>query len=675
MCLTQISYENKIKEEEIQKKIFSLIDEKKSLIFNSGAGSGKTYALIESLKYIINNYGKQLQNHNQKIVCITYTNVATLEVKERLGSTDLVLVSTIHTRIWDIIKWYKKKELLQIHKDKLIDEINSLEAVLESDKCDAYKDLSPENKKKFFDLVKENKELYYSTRNSNAAQTRSTFGELLTDFNNILNNIGKFKKTVDTLFKLDRYNFAVKCIEEKKEGYREVEYTDNYNLDRLDKMKISHDTLLEYGHKIIKEYDILKKIIIDQYPYLLVDEYQDTNPYVIEILILLMQHSKKIRHEFFVSFYGDKAQNIYNTGADDTLFEYEAMFEIVDKPFNRRSTQEVITTINKIRDDDIEQTSIYDDCGGGLVEFYRGEDVVSFIDSCKKEWEINLGNKLYCFVLTNETVAQYSGFANVYNSFKNCGRYKVGVGYQQITTETLNDDLTKLGAAQLQVFKIIYLHMSINNNKTSLNKTFISKNVYTNLNFKQLRSLSEELLGICGSTLGDYIEALLSKTSEDSVSNHYKILLDELFDIDVTSLSDFKQYLVNELVGSEERREETNDSIENLLNCSIDELGKWANYIMRKWNDKDIVYLTYHGTKGLEFDNVLIIMGNSFGKETDYFSKFFRNIDSHNQTTAARNLLYVACSRAIKNLRILYVDNVDGFRANIERIFGEIQNI
>ncbi len=130
MSLSKIIPSNKKEEQKSINAIFNSIDKSEGIIFNSGAGAGKTYALIESLKYIIRNYEKSLKQHNQQIICITYTNVATKEVKERLGNTDLVLVSTIHERMWGLIKDYQK-ELVEIHKEKLEDEISSLKQKLE----------------------------------------------------------------------------------------------------------------------------------------------------------------------------------------------------------------------------------------------------------------------------------------------------------------------------------------------------------------------------------------------------------------------------------------------------------------------------------------------------------------------------------------------------------------
>ena len=60
----------------------------------------KTYALVQSLKLLLNKKESQFYIHGQKILCITYTNAAANEIKERLGNTPLILVSTIHERMW-----------------------------------------------------------------------------------------------------------------------------------------------------------------------------------------------------------------------------------------------------------------------------------------------------------------------------------------------------------------------------------------------------------------------------------------------------------------------------------------------------------------------------------------------------------------------------------------------
>jgi len=118
MCLKNPSAELLEEEKQIQVIINNHIDNFSHIKFNAGAGAGKTHALKESLLYIVNKHGNKLKYHNQQILCITYTNVATNEIKERIGNSSLVKVSTIHERVWELIKDYQE-ELVQIHKDNI----------------------------------------------------------------------------------------------------------------------------------------------------------------------------------------------------------------------------------------------------------------------------------------------------------------------------------------------------------------------------------------------------------------------------------------------------------------------------------------------------------------------------------------------------------------------------
>ena len=80
------------------------LDESKSFLVEAGAGSGKTWTLIESLRHLLRTKEIQFSNRNQQIVCITYTNVAKNEIHERISRHELVLVATIHEFLWSVIK-------------------------------------------------------------------------------------------------------------------------------------------------------------------------------------------------------------------------------------------------------------------------------------------------------------------------------------------------------------------------------------------------------------------------------------------------------------------------------------------------------------------------------------------------------------------------------------------
>ena len=92
------------------------IENKKSFVLEAGAGSGKTYTLIETLNFLIQEKRKEIENNNQKIICITYTNVAKNEIIKRLENNPLVLVSTIHEFLWSCIKSFQKQLKIELCK-------------------------------------------------------------------------------------------------------------------------------------------------------------------------------------------------------------------------------------------------------------------------------------------------------------------------------------------------------------------------------------------------------------------------------------------------------------------------------------------------------------------------------------------------------------------------------
>lgn len=677
MSLSIISPSNLEKENQSLYSIFDSIAKNQSMIFNSGAGAGKTYALIESLKYVISKYGKKLKEHNQKIICITYTNVATEEIKERLGNTELVLISTIHERIWGLIKGYKK-ELMQIHKEKLNEDISSFEKMLEENH--KYQELGSEEKERFIKLMLDNKDLFHQNYSESAKEFRNIFQLILEGFHGMLSNVADFKKIVSIIYKIDDYARCCESIELKKSEYKRVVYNPAFNRDSLHKMRISHDTLLEYGLKIIENYDLLKQIIIDKYPYVFIDEYQDTDEKVVVTMNYLQNYAKVISHNFFIGYFGDTAQNIYTKGVGRYITELHSNLIPIDKEFNRRSTIEIIELINRIRNDGYKQVSIYDDCAGGNVGFYTGNqnDINNFVNKYKIKWRINEVNRMHCFVLTNETVAKYSGFENIYNTFKQTKKYS-GINFEQLNTELLSNDQLKLGEIPSLIFKIVKLKNNLNSGQTPI-INILQKSIYEGMNVSDIRRLIKTLKKNEGMTLGEYIKSIsLSYLIEKG--GEYKELINSVFDFEKVSFELFKEHLINKLFPNilEGEQEIANETINKVLDINLSEYESWYKYILNIHNG-EIVYHTYHGTKGLEFENVIIIMGNSFGRINDYFKFFFENY-SDSQTLVdskkdkfeqIKNLLYVSCSRAIKNLRILYIDDITDFKSNIEKIFGQI---
>jgi DNA helicase II / ATP-dependent DNA helicase PcrA len=91
------------------KKLYHAIDNKQNFRFEAGAGAGKTYSLIKGLKYLIEKESATLSKNNQKIACITYTNVAVDEINSRIDNNPLVFAGTIHSFCWSLIQGLQKQ--------------------------------------------------------------------------------------------------------------------------------------------------------------------------------------------------------------------------------------------------------------------------------------------------------------------------------------------------------------------------------------------------------------------------------------------------------------------------------------------------------------------------------------------------------------------------------------
>ncbi len=94
---------------EALEQLRNCIDQGRCFRLEAGAGAGKTYSLIESIKYLISKRAEELLSNRQQIACITYTNVAKDEIKDRTDHHPVIFADTIHAFCWSILKDYQVK--------------------------------------------------------------------------------------------------------------------------------------------------------------------------------------------------------------------------------------------------------------------------------------------------------------------------------------------------------------------------------------------------------------------------------------------------------------------------------------------------------------------------------------------------------------------------------------
>ena len=100
--------------------IFEAIDGGRNFLLSGGAGSGKTYSLVNVIRQVI------AEKTTDKIACITYTNATVKEIENRVNHKNLN-VSTIHDFLWDNIKHFQnelKKAIIELVNDANVSKIS-----------------------------------------------------------------------------------------------------------------------------------------------------------------------------------------------------------------------------------------------------------------------------------------------------------------------------------------------------------------------------------------------------------------------------------------------------------------------------------------------------------------------------------------------------------------------
>ena len=111
---------------------------------------------------------------------------------------------------------------------------------------------------------------------------------------------------------------------------------------------ISFDDILYFSYILLSRYPNIYMLIKAKYPYIFVDEFQDTIPFVVDFLIQLGNDG------VIVGVVGDKAQSIYDfLGATVQQFDNFVVPGLQEYEIrgNRRSTKQIIELLNIIRTD------------------------------------------------------------------------------------------------------------------------------------------------------------------------------------------------------------------------------------------------------------------------------------------------------------------------------------
>ena len=253
----------------------------RSFALIAGAGSGKTTSLVDALADIRSTYGVTLRKNGQRIACITFTNRAVEVIRERLGFDELYEVSTLHSFLWTEIKRFQC----------------DIREALQNDRLPALIAKAAEN-----DTGKETK---------TARKAREKVARLENDLAS-LPDVTQF-------------------------SYDDAAFSDYLN------GKLSHDDIIEIAGYLFRERQNFRRLIGVRYPFIFVDEAQDTFVPIVEGL----NQTCAAPGLPLVGYFGDPWQQIYEGRAGDFAPPEGGL--PITKVENFRCAPQVIDFLNAFR--------------------------------------------------------------------------------------------------------------------------------------------------------------------------------------------------------------------------------------------------------------------------------------------------------------------------------------
>lgn len=577
--MTEILNTNPIVEaDRAENEMYEYIDSGQSFIMEAGAGAGKTYSLKKALSYSLTGKRSTLSEKSQLIACITFTEAATRELSNEVDNHPLVLVSTIHSFCWSILK-----------------------------------DFQP------------------------------TLRQFITQ-------IDKWSKYVD---------------EDHVVTNQKVVYDVGYRTISEDKISLHHDDVPLLMSMFLANTKF-QRIFVSKFPVVFIDEYQDTN----DALMTAIIESLMVNMPIQIGLFGDSWQMIYDgvCGAVDS-----DRLHLIKKHANFRSDKRIVATLNAIRPE-LKQVPKNDEPSASKISIYltdnwdgeRGsgahkegslpDDIAhdyyeQVLQILKDDgWNFAQDNTKI-LMLTNNILAREQGYVELLNQFP-----------FPYTDQLMNAEhrYIKLFVEKIEPIAVAFIESKFGEMFTALGSKSKLKNHDDKVKW---HSFMSELLKLReNSSIGEVVDYIIENKDRIGVSDSF-IKNEGLLQIYLNdpSTADEDEVLIKKF-----------QRLIDLRAVPYRQIIAFNKYL-----NEQTPFLTNHKVKGLQYDDVLVVISQSWNKYN--FKKMLEwgyetevPSDKKSFFIQNRNLFYVACSRPKKRLALLFVRSMSEASKNrLTEWFGE----
>ncbi len=579
-----------------------------SFIMVAGAGSGKTTSLVKALAAIVKQHGADLRRRRQRVACITYTEIAAHEIWEDIGNDPLVHVSTIHSFLWTLVRSFQKDIrawIVQRVEEKL------------TELREAAAKFGPRVQQRTREKNRRDIERYERERGRIAAVRSFTYGT-----------------------------------------------GSNYS-----KGILGHDDVLKIATEFISERPLMRTLLAQQFPFVFVDESQDTTEGVVQALKAVDQ---QMRGKFCLGFFGDPMQQIYPTGVGGIVAEEG--WKRIEKPENFRCATSVLDVANAIRRDGdaLIQTRGRMKEVDRVLQPVRGTARIFILPSAEnrddyiakvRAWVANANNDaewqsdqeaVKMLVVVHRMAATRLGFGDLYAAMNDKAPNAFKDGFLDASTWPMRP-LMKLAVPLSRAVKYgqEFEAMTLLREHCGLldREALRGKNVQQLLH--KLRDASDQL------------ERLMRPDQRSTIRDVLVFIRDSgLASLDPRLLAYLDSQLPPADDDAEPDQEEADKEVramEAFFACPAAQLWGYDRYVKR-----ESPFSTQQGIKGTEFRRVLVVLDDEEGTHNQFsYDKYFgvkepserdlSNIREGKETFVerTRRLFYVCCTRALEDLVVV----------------------
>lgn len=602
------------------------------MLLIAGPGSGKTRVITNRIRYLI----EEKQISPEHILVVTFTNAAASQMRQRSIQTchfaSGVCFGTFHSVFFQILK-----QTDQFKQYSLIDQNETYRLL--SSFCRLYGE-DPMKNSFVYSLI----QLMSYCKNSDI-----TYENLLLQENDIVWN---------------QVNL-IGIEDDKKEKF--IQILDAYQKECMKLHKLDFEDMILFCKQILKENDSFQRKWTNRFQYIMIDEFQDINRLQYEVILLLAGTRKNV---FVV---GDDDQSIYGFrgSSPDFMRCFESDFFPCKKLFlsiNYRSRKSIVQAAGKLiannrnRFDKRITAKALEKGTAEVLTFADNREEIGWIRDCimrqmMEHRERSIGNTNHMQNLTIAVLCRTNREAAFYTKALENEK----LFFNAITTKNKTED----GYDKETIFDMLaILHMAVGDRQRKYFYRYMNKplrgihriSVDDPVSFQKLLQVYQNDSSV-SRRLNDMVRNLKLIGRMDpygAITLACNVLE---YDSYLNALEDDKKNKAYETIEWLKEIARPYEEIVNFL-CDVEQnmdgiiQNHGKKHALKKESNTDIKIeiMTYHASKGLEFDTVFL-PGVNEGKVP-----LGRTI-SDGLLEEERRMFYVAMTRAKKNLYISYIED------------------